>query len=242
MGLTFYTDSSVTNLPSSASNQASGAAKQSGGIASGTGISDSVFASELEQACSSESLKTLYGIQRCYNMCQAHLCCFPADAIEAEEDCTDIYEEKCDAYQPCEQLVSLHPIWNPPTSTDEYAVKIAVNDACIPPQHNIPVTPQWVTNCHRVCESRLCCLVEESMVSSCVDAFSDGECDQYEACKVLIGRVSKESDSIDSVCTSKVSDDVSLFSACKARCEARPCCFATSAAYSCYEMVSTVYV
>ena len=196
------------------------------------------FQSAIEAACSPDSLRTLDGIELCYNKCQAHLCCVSTDALDAAFDCSDTYPDECNAYSVCENLVSQYNLWTPPsTSFDPYAVKIAVNDVCILPQGNIPVTEEWVGNCHQVCEERMCCLAHSSLGSNCVEILGGDECADYSACKVLIGGEERDTKSIDDLCNSEVSSINEPFSDCREECKSRSCCFETELAYSCYAMV-----
>ena len=189
----------------------------------------------IESVCSQDSFKTLEGIERCFNKCQAHLCCFPEDAAEMKWDCEDDFgDEECDAYANCEQLVAFHNLWKPPPKTlDKFAVKIAVNDACILKSGQQP-TEQWVSNCHQKCETRLCCLVDPSIRSSCLDALGEEECSDYSACKVLIGGDSREAEQIEDVCGNV--NDANSFAKCETKCKTRQCCFEDVHDFSCYHL------
>ena len=126
-------------------------ANQGGDISSGgsTQVESTVkdmdsaeFKFVLEEACSTESLKTLSGIERCYDKCQAHLCCFRGDSvIKAVDGCADEYVEECTAYSPCRNLILLENAWEPPASWDSYDVKLSVTQACAFPKDNAPITP-----------------------------------------------------------------------------------------------------
>jgi len=192
-----------------------------------------VIGTDVASVCSRESLQTLYGIEQCYNKCQAHLCCFPTQNSISNQSCSDQYEQECGAYQQCEKLIYLDHNWNPPTIP--YDLTNAVEKACTLPQDRIPVTPEWVANCHTVCASRLCCLADPSTQSSCVYTVGEMECNSYSTCKNLIGGDLRESDSIDDICNSRVSSDNNLHSACEDRCKLRSCCF-EDAPFSCYHM------
>jgi hypothetical protein len=195
------------------------------------------FKAGIEAACSSESLKTSEGIEQCYNKCQSHLCCVPTDGLGSDYDCSDTYPDECDAYQACDQLVSRYNIWRPPsTSFDPYAVKKLVNDACIP-RDNTPVTREWVSKCHEVCEARMCCLAHPSMASSCVNFLGEGACGDYSACQNLIGGELRDLDSITDLCNNDVSSNKEQFLDCREKCTERACCFEDNPTYSCYETV-----
>jgi hypothetical protein len=194
------------------------------------------FKASIEAACSSESLTTLEGITECYNKCQAHLCCVSSDVL-GDFDCSDTYPDECNAYQVCDQLVSRYSIWSPPsTSFDPFAVKRLVDVACIP-RDSAPVTREWVTKCHEVCEAHMCCLAHPSLGSSCVDVLGDGVCGDYSACQNLIGGELRDLDSINDLCNSDVSSNKELFLECREKCMERSCCFEDNPDYSCYEMV-----
>lgn len=193
------------------------------------------FLSGLEADCSSQSLKTLHGVEHCFNKCQAHLCCHPADAIEDEKfDCSDTMPE-CNPYSACESLVSSYNLWKPPsTAFDQYAVTIAVNDACNHLKNSATATEQAVAKCHQVCEARMCCLTD-SKHGSCVDAVGEKECGDYSACNVLIG--GEFLTDVRDLCYEEVSSDKELFADCRKLCQTRSCCFEDEPAYSCYGMV-----
>jgi len=194
------------------------------------------FEASMEDACSPTALTTLKGIETCYDKCQAHLCCVPADAQEKEFDCSDIYPDECNSYYACENLVSLYDLWKPPsTRYDRYAVKNAVDDACTLPS-NSPVTEEWLALCHQVCEARMCCHAHPSLGSNCADFLEADECEDYAACKVLIGGDGRHSNSIDDVCTKEVSSKEDLFYDCEEACNKRSCCFEDEPALSCYKM------
>lgn len=196
------------------------------------------FQSAIADACSVESLKTLEGIQQCFHKCQAHLCCVPADALEADFDCSDTFFEECNTYYLCDQLVDQYQLWKPPsTAFDPFAVKVAVNDACSLPKDSSQVTEEWIANCHQHCEARMCCFTN-SPHGSCIDVLGHDECDDYSACKVLIG-VEENSNSVDDVCNNDVSSNSELFMDCREKCKERSCCFENDPSYSCYEMVRT---
>jgi len=189
----------------------------------------------LEAACSAESLKTMQGIENCFNKCQAHLCCVPSDELEDDLfDCSDTQPDECDSYYVCENLVSQYGLWKPPsTSFDPYAVKVAVNDACALPKDNSPVSNEWVANCHQVCEARMCCLTDSSLGNNCSKFLGEDECSDYSACKVLVGGADRHIDSIEEVCTDGAPPDK-----CLEKCNQRSCCFESTPAYSCYGMES----
>jgi len=194
------------------------------------------FEASMEDACSPTALTTLKGIETCYDKCQAHLCCVPADALEKEFDCSDIYPDECSSYYACENLVSLYDLWKPPsTRYDRYAVKNAVDDACTLPS-NSPVTEEWLAHCHQVCEARMCCHAHPSLGSNCADSLGVDECEDYAACKVLIGGDGRNSNSFDDVCTKEVSSNEDLFYDCEEACNKRSCCFEGESGLSCYKM------
>ena len=187
----------------------------------------------IESVCSLDSLKTLEGIEQCFNKCQPYLCCFPEDAAEMKWDCEDFRDEECSAYGNCEQLVALHDLWiPPPKAVDKYAVKIAVNGACI--LGGDQPTEEWVSNCHEKCETRMCCLVDPSIRSSCLDFLGAEECNDYSACKVLIGGDAGGAEKIEDVCS--YVDDASSFAECEAKCKTRQCCFEDVHKFSCYHL------
>jgi hypothetical protein len=191
----------------------------------------------IEADCSPESLNTLEGIEQCYNKCAAHLCCVSAEGLGSDFDCSNAYPDECKVYQVCEQLVSRHSTWRPPsTSFDPYAVKKVVNDACIPPD-NAPVTKEWVSNCHMVCEARMCCLAHSSLGSSCIDVLGEGVCNDFSACQNLIGGELRDAVSINDLCNNDVTSNKELFLECREKCTQRPCCFEYNPTSSCYEMV-----
>jgi len=188
----------------------------------------------IESVCSVDSLKTLEGIEQCFNKCQSYLCCFPEDAAEMEWNCEGFREEECMAYGNCEQLVALYNMWKPPPKTEnKYAVKIAVNNACILEYGEQP-TEEWVSNCHEKCETRMCCLVDPSIRSSCRDALGAEECSDYSSCKVLIGGDSRGAEQVEDVCNNV--DDAISFAKCEAKCKTRQCCFEDVPKFSCYHL------
>jgi len=190
------------------------------------------FQAVIEAACSSDSLKTLDGIDECFNKCQAHLCCVPTDAQEADFDCSDKYPDECNSYYVCEQLVDQYNLWSPPsTSFDPFAVRIAVEDACNLPDDLTQATEEKITECLQVCEARMCCLAHESLDSNCAETLGKDECDAYAACQVLVGGEERKSDNIEAVC-----DHHKLAAPCKEKCKERSCCFEDKPEYSCYSM------
>ena len=188
----------------------------------------------VDSACSVESLKTLEGVEQCFNKCQPYLCCFPEIASEIEWDCEGFRDEECSAYGNCEPLVASHQLWKPPSkAANKYAVKIAVNDVCIL-SNGVQPTEEWVSNCHQKCESRMCCLADPSIRSSCLATLGAEECNDYSACKVLIGGDSREAEGIEDVCSNV--DDANSFAKCKAKCKTRQCCFENVHKFSCYHL------
>ena len=201
------------------------------------GLTLDEFKAGIEADCSSESLDTLEGIEQCYNRCAPYLCCFSSDAVGPDFDCSHAYPDECEAYQVCEQLVSRYNSWKPPsTSFDPYAVKKLVNDACIPPD-NTPVNNVWVSQCHKVCEARMCCLAHSSLDSSCIDVLGEDVCNDYYACHNLIGGELRDSVSINDLCNNDVTSNKALFLECREKCTQRACCFENIPTNSCYEMV-----
>eukprot|EP00985_Skeletonema_marinoi_P028396 scaffold24771_cov214-Skeletonema_marinoi.AAC.1 len=188
----------------------------------------------IDSVCSVDNLRTLEGIEQCFNKCQSYLCCFPEDAAEMGWDCEGFREEECSAYGNCEALVATHNLWKPPSkAANKYAVKIAVNDACIL-SGGVEPTEEWVSNCHQKCESRMCCLVDPSIRSSCQGALGAEECNDYSACKVLIGGDSREAQSIEDACSNV--NDANSFAKCEAKCKSRQCCFEDVHQFSCYHL------
>lgn len=238
--LTFVSKPSNTN--SAPTNQNTG------------GVDDEVdaFITALESACSDTSLKTLEGIQQCHNKCQTHLCCFTNNAALSGNDCSSIHVEACNAYKPCERLVTptdqnpLAP--SSPVTKDLNQLAEDVDKACALPQDPYLVDNDWVARCHGVCASRLCCLVDARIDSNCRSAVGIRECNAYAPCEVLINNSGKELDTaeeiedkygdIDSVCSLAVENEPSLYDACEDRCYMRSCCFEDKPEYSCYHMVS----
>jgi hypothetical protein len=195
------------------------------------------FKAGIEADCSPESLNTLEGIEQCYNKCAAHLCCVSAKGLGSDFNCSNAYPDECKVYQVCEQLVSRYGTWSPPTTSfDPYAVKKVVNDACIPPD-NALVTREWVSNCHMVCEARMCCLAHSSLGSSCIEDLGEDVCNDYSACQNLIGGDLRDSVSINDMCNNDVTSNKELFLECREKCTQRSCCFEDNPTSSCYEMV-----
>ena len=133
------------------------------------------FTLALKEACSPESLKTIEGLTMCHNKCQTHLCCFTKDVVLSGEDCSNHYVDACDAYKPCELLVSPDYSQSQPTSQNPYDVEKAVKDACTLPQNPLLITPDWIAGCHGICASRFCCLVDSRIGSSCIDTLGENE-------------------------------------------------------------------
>jgi hypothetical protein len=205
------------------------------GVGSNGSSSEHDFYNSVGSACSVDSLRSLEGLEECFNKCQPYLCCFPEDAAEMKWDCEGFREDECSAYGDCESLVALHHLWKPPSKvTNKYAVKIAVNDACILGGDSVQPSEEWVSNCHQKCESRMCCLVDSSLQSSCLDTLGAEECNDYSACKVLIGGDSREAVGIADVCSNV--DDATSFAKCEARCKTRQCCFENVHQFSCYHL------
>lgn len=213
------------------------------------------FITALESACSATSLTTLEGIQQCHYKCQTHLCCFNNDVTLLGNDCSNVHVDACNAYKPCERLVA-PTTQNPLISSSKQNLSYisdAVDQACDLPLDPSLVNADWITSCHGVCASRLCCLVDSRIGSSCQETLGTEECDAYAPCSILLNDsgkeitdvkqiVENEIPSINDVCTSAVSTDSSSYDNCRERCNERSCCFEDQPQYSCYKMVrSLVY-
>jgi hypothetical protein len=207
------------------------------------------FITALESACSESSLQKLEGIQLCHNKCQTHLCCFTSDETLAGNDCSNIHVDACSAYQPCKRLVTPPNSENQPSATtDLKEVAENVETACSLPDDPYLINQSWVSSCHSVCASRLCCLVDAKIGSNCRSTLGIEECNAYSACDVLISNSGTEMTEakqiegkfgdIENVCNEETAQSSSLSKACDERCEQRSCCFEDSLAYSCFEMVS----
>jgi hypothetical protein len=196
------------------------------------------FYNSINNICSPDNLKTLEGIEQCFNKCQAHLCCFPEETETNKWGCEEYREEECAAYANCKQLVALNDnLWMPPPkAADKYAVKIVVNDACILGADKQP-NEEFVSDCHEKCEARLCCLADPSIESSCLAALGTEECNDYSACKVLTGGIGgnlREGEQIEDVCNDVF--DANTFAACEKKCTTRQCCFEDVHKFSCYHL------
>jgi len=203
------------------------------------------FVTELEEACSEESLKTINGIYKCHNKCQPHLCCFITDENQIGQDCSNERPAACSVYEPCNRLVN--PIHgNQSVKTLEPAdIEKIVFDNCYFGADPLKITEEMVTKCHGVCAQRLCCFSDYLLQSSCRATVGDEECGLYSLCEQLVaddGMViddalelqEKEFD-VAHLCTSKVNEDKNLYDACAGLCkEKRSCCFDVSG-YACYE-------
>ena len=194
------------------------------------------FEASIESACSPDSLKTLEGIEKCFNKCQAHLCCVPTDALEADFDCSDTYPDECNSYYVCENLVDQYNLWEPPDK-DPYAVKFAVEEACNLPNDATQATEEQIMKCHQVCEARMCCLAHESLGSNCVETLGGDECGDYSPCQVLIGGDTRDATGVEELCDyNSVTLNEEIFRKCEKKCSERSCCFEDEAEYSCYAM------
>lgn len=223
------------------------------------------FLDALETACSETNLKHLEGIKQCHDKCQTHLCCFTENSSVAGEDCTNLHPDACDAYKPCERLVTPN-VENPidattTSSLEELAQK--VEEKCELPDDPFSIDQNWVSGCHGICASRLCCLVDARMGSNCRSTVGIQECNAYSPCEVLINSSGKEMtqakdienkygvgndapdddaieniEDIGAVCPGDVGRDPKRKEACKEKCSQRSCCFETKPEYSCYHMVS----
>jgi hypothetical protein len=136
----------------------------------------------------------------------------------------------------------------PSATTDLKEVAENVEKACSLPNDPYLINQSWVSNCHSVCASRLCCLVDAKIGSNCRSTLGTEECNAYSACDVLINNSGKEMTEakqieekfgdIESVCNDSVMDTSTKWDACDERCQQRSCCFENTLAYSCYHMVS----
>jgi len=214
------------------------------------------FIAKLEAACSENSLKTLEGIKQCHDKCQTHLCCFTSDpALTGVGGCENAHVQACTAYKPCERLVTPQVGQPPQTNTageafrdslDVIAEKVA--NACDLPPSPADIDDTWVTGCHSVCASRLCCHIDAKLSSNCLASVGTKECDAYGACKILVNEnTGKEMDAktienklvsgdIKALCNIGVVQDSILYDECEDRCTERSCCFEVEEAYSCYGM------
>jgi hypothetical protein len=223
-----------------------GVAKKSDGVEAEV----DAFLAALESACSETSLKTLDGIQQCHNRCQTHLCCFTSDPALAGNDCSNIHVEACSAYQACERLVTPtdQDTLTSTAATDLDEIANAIEKACVLPDDPDLMDQSWVEGCHSLCASRLCCLVDEKIESNCRATLGAKECNAYSACDILINdsgqevtgalQIEDKFGDLNDVCTIAVVQDSSLHAACEERCRDRSCCFESTQAFSCYDMVS----
>jgi len=209
------------------------------------------FITALESACSVKSLTTLEGIQKCHNKCQTHLCCFDNDVTLLGNDCSNVHPDACNAYKPCERLVTpttQNPLMDSssktPTKKDRDVAKAAVDAACMIPENPSLIDYDWISKCHGVCASRLCCFVDKNIGSNCQ---ATQECDVYASCKVLLNdsgnelsieEIEDEYSNIEDICDGNVAQDSSRYETCDERCSRRSCCFEDKPEYSCYLMVS----
>ena len=220
------------------------------------------FITALESACSATSLTTLEGIQKCHNKCQTHLCCFNNDVTLVGNDCTNVHVNACNAYKPCERLVTpitQNPLIVDTNKPDLKAVAERIEDACTLPLDTNLIDSDWIFKCHGICASRMCCLVDASLGSNCEATVGKEECDAYHSCKVLLNESGNEitdantiieitdgkqidftNADIDDLCTAEVVQDPSRYEKCEERCYQRSCCFEPEPEYSCYQMVSDV--
>jgi hypothetical protein len=209
------------------------------------------FLTALESTCSETSLKTLEGIQQCHNRCQTHLCCFTNDPVLAGNDCSNTHVEACNAYRACERLVTPTD-QNPLTytaATDLDEIANAIEKACALPDDPYLIDQSWVEGCHSLCAARLCCLVDEKIESNCRATVGTKECNAFSACEILINdsghevtgalQIEDKFGDLNDVCTIAVVRNSSLHAACEERCQDRSCCFESTPAFSCYDMVSS---
>ena len=220
------------------------------------------FITSLESACSATSLTTLEGIQKCHNKCQTHLCCFKNDVTLVGNDCTNVHVNACNAYKPCERLVTpttQNPLLVDTNKPDLNAVAASIEEACTLPLDTNLIDSDWIAMCHGICASHMCCLVDASLGSNCEATLGKEECDAYHSCKVLLNDSGNEitdantiieltdgkkidftKADIDDICTVEVVQDPSRYEKCEERCYQRSCCFEPEPEYSCYQMVSDV--
>ncbi len=244
----------LVNTPQTNNDQSqSQSSNTNNAVDENTGPKDSdpdEFSFALQEACSEDSLKTLDGIQLCHNKCQTHLCCFTNESNLAGEDCSLATNDACDAYKPCQRLVSpgYAQSGDKSSTSDIQNIKQLVQEKCSPPSNPYLIDATWVSGCHAICADRFCCLIDERLDSSCVDSIGEAECSAYEACSILINESGSEfSDvsalqgsliAIEELCNSKVSSDAALHADCERKCDTRSCCFEPNPTYSCYHMVS----
>ena len=221
----------------------------SGNTGANVGNDANTFASQLENVCSENSLKTIDGLQACHSKCQTHLCCFTTDSQRAGQNCSGLIPAGCRAYEPCKRLVvppGIEPAMSPTISLTPEEIEKRVYDACYFGDDPTRVTGELVTKCHGVCAQRFCCFSDYLLQSSCRATVGDDECELYSLCEQLVTddgvEVSnaielKENESdVAHLCTSKVDEDTDLYEACKELCiEKRECCFERPG-YSCYEV------
>jgi len=215
-----------------------------GSIGSDLGVDE--FVTALEEACSEESLRTINGIYKCHNKCQAHLCCFVPDGDQAQQDCSNQRPAACSVYEPCKRLVNpiqgIHSV----KSLEPADIEKIVYDNCYFGADPLKITQEMVTKCHGVCAQRLCCFSDYLLQSSCRATVGDNECELYSLCEQLVADDGMEVDDalelqekefdVAHLCTSKVNEDQNLYDACAGLCrEKRSCCFDVPV-YSCYEL------
>lgn len=209
------------------------------------------FITELETACAPSNLKHVAGFKQCHDKCQTHLCCF-TDDVTVAGDCK-IHPDACEAYTPCERLVTPTGEASPSnfdaSEYDDPMDQLAdqVEKACEPPEDPYLINQNWVTGCHNVCASRLCCLLDAKIGSNCRAAVGTRECNAYGPCEILINSSGKEITQakgiedklgdVNAVCGADVETTPQMYDSCEERCSQRSCCFEEEVAYSCYHMV-----
>lgn len=89
-------------------------------------------------------------------------------------DCSNVHPDACNAYKPCERLVTpttQNPLIDSssktPTKNDRDAAKATVDAACMIPENPSQIDYNWISKCHGVCASRLCCFVDKNIGSNC---------------------------------------------------------------------------
>ena len=238
-----------TSNSNSASGPGSIVQYPSGNTGANVGNDADTFASQLENVCSENSLKTIDGLQACHSKCQTHLCCFTSDSQRAGQNCSGLIPAGCRAYEPCKRLVvppGIEPAMSPTISLTPEETEKRVYDACYFGDDPTRVTAELVTKCHGVCAPRFCCFSDYKLQSSCRATVGDDECQLYSLCDQLVTENGDATDDaleleekefdVDELCIDKVASDENLFYACSEACEKRSCCFESDPAYSCYDL------
>ena len=206
------------------------------------------FTNGLDKVCSEDSLKTLDGIQQCHEKCQVHLCCFAEDGYSAGEghcDDVNIHPDSCAVYEPCKRLVVLEENALNGDSMQPADISARVQASCTLPADIALIDENWVTGCHTVCASGLCCLHDVKIGSNCHSILGSGTCSAYAPCQVLVdanqGQMMSDPDAvsnIEHICSSETVKNLKERSTCESLCSKRSCCFEKEAALSCYSLVS----